>query len=609
LFGLVNALLQQDSRSGGESHDLTIQRYAVVPLSPTAGLISWVPNSDTLHDLIRDYRDNRKIKLNVEHILMQQLAPNNAYNNLTNIQKLEIFEYALMRTEGEDLAKILWLKSDTSEIWLQRRTNYTRSLAVMSMVGYVLGLGDRHPSNLMLDRNSGKVLHIDFGDCFEVAMQREKFPEKVPFRLTRMLVNAMEVSGIEGSFRLTCEKVMTMLRDNRDSLIAVLEAFVHDPLLSWRLLTSNAGKKKNAQAEGSSRNNTTTNPPMTTDNLVITTNHPFAREQLATVSSNLRTNADSLPLSPSNSSYLSGLSAGVVPTQTLQSPTDGTRSGQTLATIDVTVNKDSVNLSSATVANMKVANSPSGLVNSSQVSASPILLATPTMKRKQSKWAQSRSSVSTLETVVESENDHDEVSHEESSQHYSVRDRFDSSERSKESEGDANYRNSIANAVQKLKTAFPSPPITASGHSIAVTGRGELMGSNIYYEMNSISMSMHAEEVASYSFAPRSLRALSQAQADGEGSYMGSSRRRKESHDNEDEICHDRQYALREKAVVVINRVRDKLTGLDFSDNDNVSPNQPALALDVEQQVDKLILQATSNENLCLSFIGWCPFW
>lgn len=64
-------------------------------------------------------------------------------------------------------------------MWLQRRTNYTRSLAVMSIVGYVLGLGDRHPSNLMLDRKSGKILHIDFGDCFEVAQHREKFPEKV----------------------------------------------------------------------------------------------------------------------------------------------------------------------------------------------------------------------------------------------------------------------------------------------------------------------------------------------------------------------------------------------------------------------------------------------
>lgn len=55
-------------------------------------------------------------------------------------------------------------------------------------VGYLLGLGDRHPSNLMLDRYSGKLLHIDFGDCFEASMHREKFPEKVPFRLTRMMV-------------------------------------------------------------------------------------------------------------------------------------------------------------------------------------------------------------------------------------------------------------------------------------------------------------------------------------------------------------------------------------------------------------------------------------
>ena len=52
---------------------------------------------------------------------------------------------------------MLWLKSDHSEAWLERRTCYTRSLAVMSMVGYILGLGDRHPSNLMVDRFSGKV--------------------------------------------------------------------------------------------------------------------------------------------------------------------------------------------------------------------------------------------------------------------------------------------------------------------------------------------------------------------------------------------------------------------------------------------------------------------
>ena len=105
--------------------------------------------------------------------------------------QVEVFEHALENTPGNDLARVLWLKSRSSETWLDRRTTYTRSLAVMSMVGYLLGLGDRHPSNLMLDRYSGKILHIDFGDCFEASMHREKFPERVPFRLTRMLVRAM----------------------------------------------------------------------------------------------------------------------------------------------------------------------------------------------------------------------------------------------------------------------------------------------------------------------------------------------------------------------------------------------------------------------------------
>lgn len=67
-------------------------------------------------------------------------------------------------------------------------------------------------------------------------MHRDKFPEKIPFRLTRMLINAMEVCGIEGTFRSTCESVMRVLRDNKDSVMAMLEAFVHDPLINWRLL-------------------------------------------------------------------------------------------------------------------------------------------------------------------------------------------------------------------------------------------------------------------------------------------------------------------------------------------------------------------------------------
>jgi FKBP12-rapamycin complex-associated protein len=226
LFGLCNTLLMNDNEC--RKRHLNIQRYAAVPLSTQSGLLGFVPNSDTLHVLIREYRESRKILLNIEHRIMLQMAPD--YDCLTLMQKVEVFGYALDNTTGQDLYRVLWLKSKSSEAWLDRRTNYTRSLAVMSMVGYILGLGDRHPSNLMLDRVTGKIVHIDFGDCFEVAMHREKYPERVPFRLTRMLTYAMEVSNIEGSYRTTCEHVMRVLRTNKESVMAVLEA------VSWRTL-------------------------------------------------------------------------------------------------------------------------------------------------------------------------------------------------------------------------------------------------------------------------------------------------------------------------------------------------------------------------------------
>ncbi|KAI5952420.1 TOR1 [Candida jiufengensis] len=229
LFGLVNTLLVNDPECF--KRHLDIQQYPAIPLSPKVGLLGWVPNSDTFHMLIKGYRESRSIMLNIEHRLLLQMAPD--YDILTLLQKVEVFTSALDNTRGQDLYKVLWLKSKSSEAWLDRRTTYTRSLAVMSMVGYILGLGDRHPSNLMLDRITGKVVHIDFGDCFEAAILREKYPEKVPFRLTRMLNYAMEVSGIEGSFRITCEQVMRVLRDNKESLMAILEAFAYDPLINW----------------------------------------------------------------------------------------------------------------------------------------------------------------------------------------------------------------------------------------------------------------------------------------------------------------------------------------------------------------------------------------
>ena len=64
-----------------------------------AGLIGWVPNTDTLHALIREYRDARRIPLNVEHRLMLGMAPD--YDHLPLINKVEVFQHALDSTDGE----------------------------------------------------------------------------------------------------------------------------------------------------------------------------------------------------------------------------------------------------------------------------------------------------------------------------------------------------------------------------------------------------------------------------------------------------------------------------------------------------------------------------
>lgn len=54
------------------------------------------------------------------------------------------------------------------------------------------------------------------------------------------------------------------------------------------------------------------------------------------------------------------------------------------------------------------------------------------------------------------------------------------------------------------------------------------------------------------------------------------------------------------RAVEVLDRVAQKLTGRDF---------KPEEELNVTDQVNKLIIEATKLENLCQHYIGWCSFW
>ena len=96
-----------------------------------------------------------------------------------------------------------------------------------------MGLGDRHMQNIMINTKTAKLVHIDFGDCFEVTQHRSKYPELVPFRLTRMLVNALEVTQIKGTFQACCENIMKILRRNHEQILSLFDVFIYDPLFQW----------------------------------------------------------------------------------------------------------------------------------------------------------------------------------------------------------------------------------------------------------------------------------------------------------------------------------------------------------------------------------------
>ena len=116
--------------------------------------------------------------------------------------------------------------------WVAKRIAFSQSLAANSMLGYAVGLGDRHLQNILLDVTTAEVIHIDLNLIFDQA-KRLRIPEQVPFRLTRDFIDAMGVCGVEGVFRNSCEATLAVLCNYREIFLTILEVFRHDPLCRW----------------------------------------------------------------------------------------------------------------------------------------------------------------------------------------------------------------------------------------------------------------------------------------------------------------------------------------------------------------------------------------
>jgi hypothetical protein len=221
-----------------------ISTFAIVPLTSFSGIIQWVPNTITLFDLIEP-----QIKANHRGPTVgaslcperdqfaqffgkttAQLARWDSFHPM-GIHKLEAFRGVLRKWDQNKnaLRDGMWFFAPDSETWLKYQANYSKSLAVMSIVGYLIGLGDRHLRNILLEQKTGRILHIDFGDLYEIAQNRSHVPEYVPFRLTRTIVSALGPCGYNGMFTKSCEETLLTVRQNRELILTMLEINLKSP--------------------------------------------------------------------------------------------------------------------------------------------------------------------------------------------------------------------------------------------------------------------------------------------------------------------------------------------------------------------------------------------
>ncbi|XP_042498310.1 serine/threonine-protein kinase ATM isoform X2 [Macadamia integrifolia] len=228
-FGLVNTFLQNHRDT--QQRRLRIRTYKVVPFTPSAGVLEWVDGTIPLGEyLIGSSRSGGAhgcygigdwSYMECQGKMINEKDKRAAFHKVCENFRPVMHYFFLER---------FFRPAD----WFEKRLSYSRSVAASSMVGYIVGLGDRHSFNILIDQATAEVVHIDLGVAFEQGLML-KTPERVPFRLTRDIIDGMGVTGVEGVFRRCCEETLSVMRANKEALLTIIEVFIHDPLYKWAL--------------------------------------------------------------------------------------------------------------------------------------------------------------------------------------------------------------------------------------------------------------------------------------------------------------------------------------------------------------------------------------
>jgi DNA-dependent protein kinase catalytic subunit len=132
------------------------------------------------------------------------------------------------------LREALLRAAGSPESFLTARRAYAASLAASSACGWVAGVGDRHPQNILVDLADGSLVHIDFGYAFGTAVAALPIPELAPFRLTAATLGPLAPADAEAALANDMAAAMRAMRRGATLLRGVMDVFLREPLIDWQ---------------------------------------------------------------------------------------------------------------------------------------------------------------------------------------------------------------------------------------------------------------------------------------------------------------------------------------------------------------------------------------
>lgn len=252
LFDRMNQIFRTDSAS--KSRNLYLKTYQVIPMSTRIGMIEFLNDVSTLKEVFEqnlELLDQTRSYINAakRYIeIFKEFGDSSAagpyislYMKCNRTQVQQNLNNAASLVPWDLLRQSFLRMSTSPEAFHVLRTNFALSYAVICVCHYILGVGDRHLSNIMINRSSGQMIGIDFGHAFGSATQFLPVPELMPFRLTKQILNVFLPHQTKGILEGTMTCAINALRSDKELLLLMMDIFIKDPSVDW---LQNAQKQK-----------------------------------------------------------------------------------------------------------------------------------------------------------------------------------------------------------------------------------------------------------------------------------------------------------------------------------------------------------------------------